>query len=847
MFERLGNFAYHRKWWIILGWIALAVIVTLIAPPLEDISSSDQRDFMPADAPFAKAQAVYEQTFPNLFDPSSTMLLIDAGEGGTVRAPAIWAYMEKAEAWLNSDDAPDNIGNVAAPTTDPDYADALISPDGQIALISVSLSTATDSAVTTETVNAIDNWVAANEPDGFTVYQTGEAALNAQGEESTFTTMDRTLVITFALVIVALLWIYRSPISPLIPLFSVTIAFVTTIGLAAILAELDVITVILQVEPLLIVVMYGAGTDYCLFLISRFREEMADDIGIEQATKRTVHMVGETISSSAATIFVGFMSMTFAEIGMVRSAGPMLALGIATSLLAGLTLTPALLATMGNRAFWPFKASHRSTGHFYAMTSKLVSSRPLTTIVIIVVIMIPFSIHGLTQELNYDSVSELPKHIPAVEGYNLLRNHMGGGNLFPMTAVLTDRDPDTMAAEIVKLTNDLMTIPNIDDVRGLNTPLGVHNAQINNLLRVDGQLSVLLALDEGDDNAAVDPQQTLEMIGSIQGYIDLLAERFPEVADDPNLIAARDIVSGGILQIGLRQDDLMAAVQGLIDRFKTIEDAYLMPPTSDGELFAAFQPLIDNYVSADGTAYRVEIVMDDPLGPASAETVKAIRDLLTTYKGNGKAEASGFPAVMTDLRETMDRDTIRSFGFILTGIFVVLLVMLRSVVAPLYLIATVVLSFTCTLGLTQLVFSTFFDMEKLSWMLPLFMFVFLVALGIDYSIFLFGRIKEEVAHHGVREGVHVAVAATGMIITSAAVILAGTFAGMMAGEIMFLAQLGFAVSVGVLIDAFVVRTMLDPALATLFGKWTWWPGGVPHEKGSPISTASGTPTTEAEN
>jgi RND superfamily putative drug exporter len=114
--------------------------------------------------------------------------------------------------------------------------------------------------------------------------------------------------------------------------------------------------------------------------------------------------------------------------------------------------------------------------------------------------------------------------------------------------------------------------------------------------------------------------------------------------------------------------------------------------------------------------------------------------------------------------------------------------------------------------------------------------VFLVALGIDYSIFLFGRIKEEVGHHGIREGVHVAVAATGAIITSAGVILAGTFAGMMAGEVMFLAQLGFAVSVGVLIDTFVVRTILDPALAALFGRWTWWPGGVPQAPAPPSGT-----------
>ena len=177
-------------------------------------------------------------------------------------------------------------------------------------------------------------------------------------------------------------------------------------------------------------------------------------------------------------------------------------------------------------------------------------------------------------------------------------------------------------------------------------------------------------------------------------------------------------------------------------------------------------------------------------------------------------------------------------GFILAGIFLVLLLMLRSVVAPVYLIGTVLLSFSCTLGLTSLFFDLVMDVERLSWMLPMFMFVFLVALGIDYSIFLFGRIKEEVGYHGIREGVHTAVAATGTIITSAGIILAGTFAGMMVGEIQFLVQLGFAVAIGVLIDTFVVRTVLDPALAALFGRWTWWPGGVPGVRGSETTAPS---------
>jgi RND superfamily putative drug exporter len=269
-----------------------------------------------------------------------------------------------------------------------------------------------------------------------------------------------------------------------------------------------------------------------------------------------------------------------------------------------------------------------------------------------------------------------------------------------------------------------------------------------------------------------------------------------------------------------------------------MEDGYLMPPTAEGELFSLLGPLVQEYIARDGASYRLEVVLADPIGEGGFDTVAAIRGLLREYEGNGDAVVSGLTAVYTDIREVMNQDMYRAFGFILAGIFLVLLLMLRSVVAPVYLIGTVLLSFSCTLGLTSLFFDLVMDVERLSWMLPMFMFVFLVALGIDYSIFLFGRIKEEVGYHGIREGVHTAVAATGTIITSAGIILAGTFAGMMVGEIQFLVQLGFAVAIGVLIDTFVVRTVLDPALAALFGRWTWWPGGVPGVRGSETTAPS---------
>jgi len=828
MFERLAVFAARHRKPIIIGWIALAVVLMVVAPNIEDVSSTDQADFLPSDAPFVHAQEVHEGVFPEDFSPSNSMVLIDAGKGRNVRESEIWSFIGQVETWLNTDQAPENIEQVLAPTTDPQLAEKLISPDGRIALVSVDLSTPTDAVVTKDAVIAIDEWLEDHKSGGFDVYQTGDAALNEQAEEATFTTMDRTIVITVVLVIVALLAIYRSPVSPVIPLFTVTMAFLVTLGLVAVLADLEVMTVVAQVVTLLVVVMYGAGTDYCLFLISRFREEMASDLGTEKATRRTVHMVGETISSSAGTIFVGFVSMSFAEMGMFRSAGPMLAVGIAISLLAGLTLAPALLATLGNRAFWPGRASHRSTGRFYKLTSRQVSSRPLLTILVIVAIMAPFSVYGLTRDLEYDFLSELPDDLDSVKAYDLIRDHMGAGNLFPLTVIMTGREPGVLAGEIGCLSAELSRLDGVVDVRGLNAPLGTQNGQMNNLLRVDDQLTLLLQMEASEEEQApVDPQQAMAMMAGMQRYVDLLVERFPDVADDENLVTVQEIIGSGLEGMASRQLELMAAVAGIVERFRGMDDAYLMPPTGEGDLFTTLTPLVENYVAAGGGAYRLEVVLDDPLAEAGMQTVRDIRDVLEAYRGNGDGVVSGTTAVYTDIQDVMAQDQVRVFGFILAGIFLVLLLMLRSVVAPLYLIGTVVLSFTCTLGLTNLFFSLVYDVNKLSWMLPVFMFVFLVALGIDYSIFLFGRIKEEVGYHGIREGVHIAVAATGAIITSTGIILAGTFAGMMVGEVMFLKQLGFAVSAGVLIDTFVVRTILDPALATLFSHWTWWPGGVP--------------------
>ncbi|WP_162909666.1 MMPL family transporter [Aggregatilinea lenta] len=844
MFRFLGRIAVQYRVPIILFWIALAITLPTVAPSLEDVGTSDQRDFLPGDAPFAQAERLYQDAFPENFSPSSGIVVVDSGAAaGIAEDTPAWQYLQALTAWLASEDAPDNILDVSSPTLDPAIAARLISEDGRHALVVFGLSTSDADKATIDTVGTIDDWIDDNPPpDGIAAYHTGQAKINVESDEVTLETLDQTLIITVALIIIFLLAIYRSPVSPLIPLFTVTMALLVTTGLLGLLGDAGVLTIISQMTVFLIVVMYGAGTDYCLFLISRFREEMADVHDVTAATQDTVYRVGETISSSAATIVVGFTAMAFSEMSVFAHTGPMLAVGVIVGLLAGLTLTPALLSLLGERAFWPNKAQHRAHGRWYDFTSRLVSSRPLLTILVIVVVMVPFGAYGLTRDVSYEFMADYPDTMESVEGYHLLEDYFGGGLLYPLTVVAADRSPEALAADQVSLSQDLAQIEGVDDVFSLNDPLGLHSEQYQNLLRVDTQLQLALGLVSQALQAG-DPQPAQSAIAGAQAYLDRLAARFPEIADDPDLAQLQGILGGGAETVAASQEALSEAAASLGERLASLDNPTMLL-SEGGPLFEQFGQIAAAYLSQDGRAFQMSVtIRDEPGTERSFETIDAIRAVLARYEDSGPAGVSGTAVVLADIRDTVQRDLLQAFGFVLFGIFVVLLVMLRSAIAPLYLICTVVLSYTFTLGVTNLVFDVFFDTPKLSFFVPFMMFVFLVALGIDYSIFLFGRIKEEVGNHGIHEGVHVAVATTGTIITSAGMILAGTFAGLMAGDIKFLAEVGFAVAFGVLIDTFVVRTVLDPALAALFGRWTWWPGGVPKAQprasGAPAATASG--------
>jgi RND superfamily putative drug exporter len=252
---------------------------------------------------------------------------------------------------------------------------------------------------------------------------------------------------------------------------------------------------------------------------------------------------------------------------------------------------------------------------------------------------------------------------------------------------------------------------------------------------------------------------------------------------------------------------------------------------TETSLFTA--SLLNTYFSTDGTMARVNIILtSSPYDPETMDTIINLRESIEQSIATSSLQGSAYyvggeSAIRADIMITNDADFGIVFGATIAGILIVIIILLRSLVAPLYMVATVLLNYGATLGITAWIFTSIMKQSGMIYMLPIFIFIVLVALGADYNIFLVSRMREEVNQRPLKEAVTHALANTGGVITSCGIILAGTFATLMTSSLQMVMQVGAAIAIGVIIDTFVVRALLVPSIAALIGRWNWWPSRIP--------------------
>jgi RND superfamily putative drug exporter len=355
MLRTVARIVARRPWPIILAWMAVAGALFLTAPRLREVAVQDNSAFLKNSEPSVVGAIELSEIWPE-DDIGNTGALVFRRDSGLT--PRDQELIREAETWLGSEDSPDVVRSTQSPYSRPELREALSSTDGKVMLLVIVFKTAPFAPETDAAVIEIRDHVQGIAPEGLDVHLTGNAGVATDQSIAINTAVERTTLITLVLIIFILLWVYRSPVTILVPLTTVGVALGVSQGVIALLAEQG-FRVAGIVETFMVVIIFGAGTDYCLFIVSRYKE----DLGIAHEERHrvlvgTMAVIGSVIASSAATVIVGFASEGVAEFGLYATTGPAMAIAVAITLLAGLTLTPALLAALGRWAFWP---SHPET------------------------------------------------------------------------------------------------------------------------------------------------------------------------------------------------------------------------------------------------------------------------------------------------------------------------------------------------------------------------------------------------------------------------------------------------------------------------------------------------------
>jgi putative drug exporter of the RND superfamily len=609
--------------------------------------------------------------------------------------------------------------------------------DDSVAAVSVPLvgtnhGKSVDGPKLVNTEKAVIAAAKANAPPGLVVHSAGAGGILVAFIDA-FQGLDGTLLLAAGLVvIVILLFVYRSPVLWFFPLFSAGLA----LGAAALviypLAKHGVITLNGQSQGILSVLVIGAGTDYALLLVSRYREELHEYPRRLDAMIAAWKGAAPAIGASGITVMLGLMCLTVADLNSTASLGPVCAIGIACTLIVMLTVLPGMLVLAGRWIFWP--------------------------------------------------------RVPHVDHHTSINETHRAWSRFA-TRITNNRRGSWIGATVVLLACASAIV-------GLKTS-GISNTQAftNKPEAIVGQHIYDQAFPSAKGAGApadilVNADKAQQVITAVQN-VDGVAEAPNAVCVELDYAKAHQVAQTDPARIAALRTQCPAAV-GLA-----------LAPRNGKLLVGA--TLADPYDSQQ--AY---------------DTVKRIRATVSEVPG-ADALVGGASATNLDIQNASVHDRNLIIPLVLLVILLVLGVVLRALVAPLILIATVVLSFTAALGVSSFFFNHVFHFANADPAFPLFAFVFLVALGIDYNIFLMTRVREETLRHGTRKGIIRGLAVTGGVITSAGVVLAATFTVLGVLPIVFLAEIGFTVAFGVLLDTIVVRSILVPALSYDIGKNIWWP------------------------
>lgn len=701
------------RWITLLAWIVLVAVLTLTLPSVSDKVHNNAEN-LPDSSPSIAADNLLQQYFPNASGVPA--LLAIQREGGLSQEDI--QHIQLLTEQLTNDPLPAQEAVIPLHLMPPPALQSVISGDGSTIIVPITFTQETETETLKQNLLAIKEQLSssigsdvfeAKLGDGLTARFTGPVGIAVDATDLFLNADIVLLIATVLLVLILLLLIYRSPLLAIIPLIGVGFAYLVTSPILGWMADQGWIAVDSQSISIMTVLLFGAGTDYCLFLITRYRDELQQERSTRHALIAALKGASGAIAMSGFTVVITLLALLLAQYGSSHRFAIPFSLSIFIMGLASLTLVPAILAILGRSSFYPFiprtkemeqeraatrnkpvkpsKEAHR----LWKKIGGVVTEKPWTVIVTSLSVLIILAVFATQTDYKYDLLSSFPENMESREGFAMIGEAFSQGELAPITVITNSADSD--------------------------------------------------------------------------------------------------------------------AIQAAIDS----------------------SPLVDHITASaaseiDSSYYRFDVVLNiDPYSLEAMDYIAVLQQELERTAGKGMFGIAGQTAEQYDTQQLTVRDNVMIMPVVIVLIVLLLLAYLRSIIATVYLVVTVLLSFAASLGLGWIILHYGLGYDAIQGAIPLYAFVFLIALGEDYNIFMISGIWKKAKHMPLKQAIKEGVGETGAVISSAGLILAGTFFVLCQMPITILVQFGVITGIGVLIDTFIVRPFLVPAITQVCGRWSFWP------------------------
>ncbi|MDF2668510.1 MAG: hypothetical protein K0R67_816 [Paenibacillus sp.] len=703
---------------VIISWLIVIIVLSAAAPGAKPYAQNTGEGSIHNDTPSAIAEQIMDEHFPS--DDGLTALLVFYGQSAVTDQEK--AKLEGISEWLASDSKPSHISNSLPFHLLPlEAQNQLYSEDRTTVILNVTLNQALESDQIYETLQQIRSYIEQTDLGTLQFEITGPASI-ASDTISLFKNADLVLMFaTIGLILIILIIIYRSPLLAIVPLVIAGMVYQVVDRILGLAAKQGWFIVDKQALSIMMILLFAVLTDYCLFIFSRYREELGKASSKYEAMRNAWTHVAEPILFSGGTVLIAMLTLFTALFKPYHHFAPVFSVAMIIILLGGLTLIPAVFALIGRRVFWPFvpkldaQPEIIKTG-FWTRTGVFITRKPTITACILLLLLTAASLNAATIQYSFNLMKSFPSDTPSRQGFEILEQRFPPGQLAPVTVFLKSDSEIELSPAFI------------------------------------GKVTTLISLIEGQ-----------------------------------------------------------SGVSSITPKFTTEQST---------------QPAATaNFLSKSKHALKLQLTLQsNPYDQSSLDVLAELRD-----NEQMLLDKSGFPAVdyslhyggqtaeQLDVRSMNQRDTLLVFSLITVFILIMLALQARSIVLAIAMLVTMLLSYCAALGLGWGVFHLLLGYDSMSYRLPMYTFIFLIALGVDYNIMLVSRIKEEAWTRPWKEAVSRGVALTGGVISSAGVILAATFCVLITQPLQELFLFGFIMAIGIVMDTFLVRGMLLPAVMTLLG------------------------------